>query len=755
MKRFKICFFLCVTVFFGFLTSCKTVQVSSGESQEIQNLRAFAKMYGYVKYFHPSDEASGIDWDKFAIYGVEKVKGAEDREELMSVLEEIFLPIAPTVQIYTVDERPANFKETLPKDTTGRKIVAWQHLGFGLGNRSLYKSMRLNRVRENQMKVGLIYENIEGAEEYREKDIKLKAFVRTNVTGAGNQGQLWLGVILENGKFGFSDDMKDRPITSKKWQAYEIVGKVNDDAKSILLGCFLLGMGQVWVDKIQLSIKNENSEWVPVDIDNPGFEEEDENNKPLFWVSGSSGAGYTCKITAENAYEGNRCLKIEYEGKLFEEYPKVGEVVDKPLDSGLCCQIPLALYSDENSTVGKDERYSFDNFSVKLDSMCIDKLTADDEYVRLADVVIAWNVFQHFYPYFDVVRVNWDRELTNFLKRAMTDETERDFLYTLRKLVARLQDGHGRVFHKIIDEQQAGFPFLVNWIENQVIIVASEDTARFQRGDIIVSIDGIEAKQAVLNEEEYFSGSPQWKRYKSLTRFGYGDEGTLAELMIKRDDETFAVEVERIYRDEIKEPRKQNIEELEDGIFYVNMDKARMYEIRERLDELARAKGVIFDMRGYPVYSYDVIYHLLQEPDTIRGWFSVPKIIYPDYENVNFERYRKGWKPKQPQIKGKIVFLMDGRTISAAETIMSYIEHYKLAEIVGQPSAGTNGTVVSFNIPGGFKVRFTGAKVVKPDGSQHHLIGTKPTVPVKRTIQGIKEGRDEFLEKALEMIKIQ
>ena len=752
MARIKIYFILCVACIFTFLSSCKTVQISSGESQEIQNLRAFAKLYGYVKYFHPSDEASAIDWDKFAIYGVKKVKNAKDREELKVILEELFLPVGPTIQIYSVDERPRNFKETLQKDTNGLKVVAWQHLGFGLGNRSLYKSMRLNRTRENQMRYWLVRKIIE-AVEYRAKEIKLEAFVRANVTGAGNQGQLELCVILENGEIGFSDDMKDRPITSKKWQAYEIVGKVDDDAESILLGCFLSGVGQVWVDKIQLSIKNENSEWVPIEIENQGFEEEDENNKPLFWVSGG-GVGYTGKITTENPYGGNKCLKIEFEGKLFEEYPKVGEVVDKPLDSGLFCKIPLALYSDENGTVGKDKLYSFDNFSSKLDSLSIDKLTADDEYLRLGDVVIAWNVFQHFYPYFDVVRVNWDKELTNFLKRAMTDETERDFLYTLRKLVARLQDGHGRVFHKIIDEQ-VGFPFLVDWIENQVIIVASEDTTKFKRGDIIVSIDGIEAKQAVLNEEEYFSGSPQWKRYKSLTRFGYGDEGTLAELVIKRDDETFAVEVERNYKDEITEHRKQNIEELEDGIFYVNMDKARMYEIRERLDELASAKGVIFDMRGYPVYSYDVIYHLLKEPDTVRAWFKAPRIIYPDYENVNFEGYSKGWRPKQPQIKGKIVFLMYGGTISAAETIMSYIEHYKLATIVGQASAGTNGSVVSFDIPGNIKIRFTGAKVVKPDGSNYHLIGIKPTVPVERTIQAVIEGRDEFLEKALEVIKIQ
>ena len=55
-------------------------------------------------------------------------------------------------------------------------------------------------------------------------------------------------------------------------------------------------------------------------------------------------------------------------------------------------------------------------------------------------------------------------------------------------------------------------------------------------------------------------------------------------------------------------------------------------------------------------------------------------------------------------------------------------------------------------LPGGFSFPWTGMKVVKLDGSQHHLIGVRPTVSVKRTIQGVREGRDELLEKALEIV---
>ncbi len=58
--------------------------------REVQNLRTFAKLYGYVRYFHPSDEASRIDWDKFAVYGAGLVKDARDSEELKQTLKSLF-----------------------------------------------------------------------------------------------------------------------------------------------------------------------------------------------------------------------------------------------------------------------------------------------------------------------------------------------------------------------------------------------------------------------------------------------------------------------------------------------------------------------------------------------------------------------------------------------------------------------------------------------------------------------------------------
>ena len=44
-------------------------------------------------------------------------------------------------------------------------------------------------------------------------------------------------------------------------------------------------------------------------------------------------------------------------------------------------------------------------------------------------------------------------------------------------------------------------------------------------------------------------------------------------------------------------------------------------------------------------------------------------------------------------------------------------------------------------------------RVLKHDGSQHHLVGIKPTVQAKRTLAGIRAGRDEVLEKGVAVIE--
>ncbi len=211
-------------------------------------------------------------------------------------------------------------------------------------------------------------------------------------------------------------------------------------------------------------------------------------------------------LTSENPHTGSRSLLIHDEPTvvteaLFDARPEVGELVEREIGAGLSSRVPLALFSQAGKTLGPEPPYSLATLLAQLDEVVIDSLAADDESVRLGDIVIAWNVFQHFYPYFDVVDVDWDAQLTH------------------------IQDGHGRVTHSSY-MPQGRLPLLLDWIEGRVVVTRSLHE-EIERGDIVERLDGVGAERGLLDAERYISGSPQWKRFRALRSFGAGDVRTL------------------------------------------------------------------------------------------------------------------------------------------------------------------------------------------------------------------------------------
>jgi C-terminal processing protease CtpA/Prc len=173
----------------------------------------------------------------------------------------------------------------------------------------------------------------------------------------------------------------------------------------------------------------------------------------------------------------------------------------------------------------------------------------------------------------------------------------------------------------------------------------------------------------------------------------------------------------------------------------------------EKMDELAKAQGIVVDVRGYPTSGPNWLRHFLTTPDDAK-WMHVPRIIRPDYEDVSSFDH-SGWdmKPARPHVAGKVAFITGPGAQSYAESLMGYVEGYQLGPIVGSATSGANGNINRVPLPGGFSFSFTGMKVTRMDGRQHHIIGIQPTHPVERTLAGIRAGRDEELEAALELVR--
>lgn len=73
--------------------------------------------------------------------------------------------------------------------------------------------------------------------------------------------------------------------------------------------------------------------------------------------------------------------------------------------------------------------------------------------------------------------------------------------------------------------------------------------------------------------------------------------------------------------------------------------------------------------------------------------------------------------------------------------------------IIGSQTAGADGTISKVNLPGGIQTWITGAGVYLPDGGEIQRVGVIPDIEVKPTIEGIREGRNELVEKAIEVIE--
>lgn len=72
--------------------------------------------------------------------------------------------------------------------------------------------------------------------------------------------------------------------------------------------------------------------------------------------------------------------------------------------------------------------------------------------------------------------------------------------------------------------------------------------------------------------------------------------------------------------------------------------------------------------------------------------------------------------------------------------------------LIGSQTADDDGDVSIIALPGGLSTMISGNGVYYPDGRETQRIGIVPDIEVKPTIKGMREGRDELLEKAIEII---
>jgi hypothetical protein len=97
------------------------------------------------------------------------------------------------------------------------------------------------------------------ASDYLGKRLRMSAWVKTKITSGW--AALWLRIDGDwtDTKPGCFDNMYDRPITgATEWTRYSLVVDVPEKSKYVVFGCFLNGIGQVWVDDVSFDAVSTN-----------------------------------------------------------------------------------------------------------------------------------------------------------------------------------------------------------------------------------------------------------------------------------------------------------------------------------------------------------------------------------------------------------------------------------------------------------------------------------------------------------------
>lgn len=430
----------------------------------------------------------------------------------------------------------------------------------------------------------------------------------------------------------------------------------------------------------------------------------------------------------------------------------------KPLDGGVSCRVPLRVFADEKHTLPAGTTPK--ELGEQPDGSGL-VLTAANRSTRLAAVASAWNVFQHFYPYFDVVQTDWDQALSRALTAAAIDVDETMFLNTLSELVAQLHDGHGNVWSGAA-RMSPPAPLAFAWAGDDLVVSGRGDEApaEIALGDALLAVRGVPLAEFLQTRANRVSAATEGWRRETLASWLPSDlrSGPPATLRFRRPGgAVYEVEDAGMHNRGRVEPalkRPPNGAEIAPGIVYFDLNGTDADALLAAMPALEAAGGLVFDLRGYPnSAAMQLMQHLIDAPATSAQWH-VPIVTRPDGEGWEWNQSgRWNLTPAAPRLRQPVAFLTDGRAISYAESIMGIVEAYKLGEIVGSTTAGTNGNVNPFELAGGYKVSWTGMKVLKHDGSQHHGVGIAPTVPAAPTAAGIAAGRDEVLEKAIDVVR--
>lgn len=395
---------------------------------------------------------------------------------------------------------------------------------------------------------------------------------------------------------------------------------------------------------------------------------------------------------------------------------------------------------------------------------------------RLFALYNYWNAIQYFFGYKALLPEPWEEELVKHLPDFINATDGVKYALAIRSLASDIHDSHGFVSNSNVRtpiRDLYGYypPLELEFIGEKLYIVdigkdSLQDINKVMLWDEIETINGEPVATSANRWRRYFATSNESTFKRDLPNYIInGAKGSKLTLGLNRNGSRKTVELLRTGRDLTIGQKRVDfnddypvLKKLEGNIGYVNMGALKGGQVDSMFTELMDTKAIIFDIRNYPNGT---------------AWSIAPRLAAKEARAVRFEApvVTAGWitggegaeqslfyftvRPDttKPRYKGKVIILCNRQTQSQAEYTIMMFQGATAVTVIGSQTAGADGNVTNVVLPGGYTGSFSGTTILYPDGSGTQRSGIKIDIQAMPTLAGLKAGKDEVMERALQFIK--
>lgn len=395
-------------------------------------------------------------------------------------------------------------------------------------------------------------------------------------------------------------------------------------------------------------------------------------------------------------------------------------------------------------------------------------LAYPDAGYRLLALYRYWNMIQYFCPNRALTDDNWDGILADFIPQMVQAKDQFDYVNTIARLISKVGDSHAFLMSSVYDLSLGKYrlPFQAKFIENRLVVTDYyKDTLDVKNnlkvGDVIAAIDGVEIDSIVNQYAPLVPASNNQTLLRDMVgRYLLRRKSQNVQLTIMRDGRTLPVHQEAVETEKLdtysvdidRDKGRPPFRVLQDGAGYIYCARFSASDMADIESLFKNTKGIIIDMRGYPSddMTHSLAAFLKKEPSGFIK-FTVGSITEPG-QFVYTSNIKSGTN-NPDHYKGKVAVLVDEWTQSNAEFVTMSLQSRANTKVIGSSSAGADGNISEITLPGGFVTYISGLGVYYPDGTNAQRRGVKIDQVVKPSILGVKEGRDEVLDAAIQWIQ--